>query len=427
MKQRSHAHGLLALLIALAAVAVPMLVARNSADAFREPKELMFESMAILVIAAILIALLYRGRDFILPLREHHRIELMIVAAAVVWTIVTTLTSTHRMLSALTALWVVSCAAMFLATLLVARAQRGLWLVTIVFVPAILSAVVALLQRTDIWNPLVFTSEKLAPRIRTTGYIGDPNNLAAYLMVPALAALALAVAYRGRARFAAIAIAVLLTSAILATETLTVLAAFGVGVAVMLVMLSPRRAVPALATAAVIAVLVAYAYAPLRARLVKLKVNYEAGNYVEMLSLRTPAFAAAWEMFRDRPVFGFGPGTYGFWYLPYKLELTERDPRLRRVAWNFGQAHNDHLQTLAVSGLPGYAIFIAALVVLARKSRPWRMRPDEDRARFAKLLALPLAAAFAVLALALFPLEVAPVVAVLLHFAALACAWSTPA
>ena len=87
---------------------------------------------------------------------------------------------------------------------------------------------------------------------------------------------------------------------------------------------------------------------------------------------RLNRWVSAWRMFKDRPLTGFGPGTYQFEYIPYQepsLEnrLTVTDP------WNVpegsgGTAHSEYLLALSemgVLGLAGWLIFIGRLTFLA--------------------------------------------------------------
>ncbi|MGH9456431.1 MAG: hypothetical protein ACRD2J_02175, partial [Thermoanaerobaculia bacterium] len=92
---------------------------------------------------------------------------------------------------------------------------------------------------------------------------------------------------------------------------------------------------------------------------------------------------------------------------------------------NFGEAHNDYLQVLAVTGAPGLALFLAGLILVGRISigRRGDAGIADDRSRFARTLALPLAVAVAVMAAASFPLELGPTIWSQLFFAALALRW----
>ncbi|RFC54648.1 O-antigen ligase family protein [Brumimicrobium aurantiacum] len=77
---------------------------------------------------------------------------------------------------------------------------------------------------------------------------------------------------------------------------------------------------------------------------------------------RLNRWGAAWNMFLERPVFGFGPATYAFEYAPYQ------DPEnLTIISTNFGNqgnAHSEYLGPLAEMGLIGtlsVLAFVAAL------------------------------------------------------------------
>jgi len=71
---------------------------------------------------------------------------------------------------------------------------------------------------------------------------------------------------------------------------------------------------------------------------------------------------AAWEMYKKKPVFGFGPGTYAFEYAPYQ------DPdMLTIISTNFGNAGNAHSEFLGpmaemgTFGILAMILFVVAL------------------------------------------------------------------
>lgn len=74
---------------------------------------------------------------------------------------------------------------------------------------------------------------------------------------------------------------------------------------------------------------------------------------------------AAWEMYKKKPVFGFGPGTYAFEYAPYQ------DPdMLTIISTNFGDAGNAHsefLGPMAEMGTFGILAMIVFVVTLFYK------------------------------------------------------------
>ena len=64
-------------------------------------------------------------------------------------------------------------------------------------------------------------------------------------------------------------------------------------------------------------------------------------------------------MCREKPILGFGPGTYMFEYAPYQLSYN-----LTEISTNFGDvgnAHSEYLGPLAETGMLGMLLFIAIL------------------------------------------------------------------
>ena len=80
-------------------------------------------------------------------------------------------------------------------------------------------------------------------------------------------------------------------------------------------------------------------------------ISTDASN-VERLN----RWLCAVEMFKEKPVFGWGPGTYQFQYAPFQLE------RMRTIiSTNFGEvgnAHSEYLGPLAEQGLAGSLFFL---------------------------------------------------------------------
>jgi putative inorganic carbon (HCO3(-)) transporter len=69
----------------------------------------------------------------------------------------------------------------------------------------------------------------------------------------------------------------------------------------------------------------------------------------------------ALRMFKERPVFGWGPGTYQFKYAPYQISY-EKTP-ISTVEGDRGNAHSEYLGPLCESGLIGSLSFIAIIVI----------------------------------------------------------------
>jgi putative inorganic carbon (hco3(-)) transporter len=86
---------------------------------------------------------------------------------------------------------------------------------------------------------------------------------------------------------------------------------------------------------------------------------------------RLNRWVSAWRMFREKPVTGFGPGTYQFTYIPYQEEslmnrLSVTNP------WDVpegsgGTAHSEYflaMSEMGLAGLAGLLIFLGRLVFL---------------------------------------------------------------
>jgi len=411
--RRSPAEVALTAVLAFAAIGVPLLVSQTGRDVFRIPKESLFEAAAFFSAALLGIIALYGGAESFRRLWRERRAAMFVTIAAVVWTAIATAASTNRELSALSLLWVTSCAVVFIATL-VASERHARVLALVPIAPAIVNAIIAILQRSNIWNPLQFEAN-ISLHFRTAGLIGTPNELGVYLLVPAIIAGAMTATNVGRTRTAWMAALVVLLAGIVASESLSAIVAIAAA-GTTLLLLSVRRVKRTFAIIALVALVVGVAYAPFRARAAQMVRDARAGRYTEVTSYRLPAQLVAARMFAAHPLTGVGPGCFGFWYMPYKAQLNLDYPEFFALSENFGEAHNDHLQTLAVSGLPGYAIFIAALVILGRESLRQRR---EGRRSLTAAGALPLVVGIAVVAIAQFPLSLAAVMVVTLNYAAL--------
>lgn len=75
---------------------------------------------------------------------------------------------------------------------------------------------------------------------------------------------------------------------------------------------------------------------------------------------RLNRWKSAWRMFLERPVTGFGPGTYMFLYAPYQNPHEKTIISTNRG--DVGNAHSEYIGPLADSGLPA-ALIILALVI----------------------------------------------------------------
>lgn len=80
---------------------------------------------------------------------------------------------------------------------------------------------------------------------------------------------------------------------------------------------------------------------------------------------RINRWSAALRMFEERPVFGFGPGTYKFYYAPY-----QHSSQLTIISTNFGNlgnAHSEYFGPLAEMGVLGLITFLIVIGIAIYK------------------------------------------------------------
>ncbi len=90
-------------------------------------------------------------------------------------------------------------------------------------------------------------------------------------------------------------------------------------------------------------------------------VNTDASN-----KERINRWKCALRMFADKPLIGFGPGTYQFFYGQYqqRQDLT----RISTFNGTKGHAHSEYLNYLSETGLPGLLIFTAIIIFVCTRS-----------------------------------------------------------
>ena len=77
---------------------------------------------------------------------------------------------------------------------------------------------------------------------------------------------------------------------------------------------------------------------------------------------RINRWSCAIRMFEDRPVFGWGPGTYMFKYAPYQLKADRTI--ISTNSGDGGNAHSEYLGPMAESGLMGLITFLVLIGVV---------------------------------------------------------------
>ena len=411
------------LIVAITTTMLPLAVTLSGKDVFRLPKHLLLEASGIVLASVAICSMLIAN-----PLGRGKRWDqtlLVVVGAVMLWSAVTTLTSTNRILSIFSLVTVAAATMLFVATYDTVQ-SRSLAVLYVALAPALINAVLAIAQRTAVWNPFTLDGEQTA-RLRTTALLGNPDDVGMFLVAPTLAAAALAIASK-RHRVPAIIIAMVLVCGMLASETLGAIIALSAGLFVLILSIRPRVAV----IAALVALLLGTGFvrlSPARWSATRSKIAAAArGDVDPLLSGRLPAVLAAWRMFHARPLYGVGLGCFAFHYFDERIAVEMDHPSLlNRSVVNFGEAHNEHLQILAEGGLPAYGIFIVALLLLARISFRKIEEDGDARSVFAHRIALPLAVSIFTLTLSSFPLRLAAPTANTLFFCAITMAWSANA
>jgi len=80
---------------------------------------------------------------------------------------------------------------------------------------------------------------------------------------------------------------------------------------------------------------------------------------------RVNRWKSANQVFREKPLMGWGPATYQFKYAPFQIasEKTIISTNYGKV----GNAHSEYLGSLVDSGIPGIMLYFLLLILSLRK------------------------------------------------------------
>jgi len=179
-------------LVAATVLLTPLAMVPGSFDVFRTPKDIVFLTLSLLLIGAATIGALLS--DELAQLLRPRGAAVLLGLSAAVWTAIATMTSIRPMASMWKPLTVVCFVAFFAAVTIVA-VRRELLMLAVVFLPAAINAIVSTSQSTGIWYPWA-VDPRIPLRLRATGFIGNPNDLGTYFVLPAIAAIAAALVWR---------------------------------------------------------------------------------------------------------------------------------------------------------------------------------------------------------------------------------------
>jgi O-antigen ligase len=339
-------------------------------------------------------------------IRKGARLALLLAGGAAGLTLIAAAVSPRRALSldAARAL-VLTLLLLPLGASRVVRTHRGLLLAAFVGAAAV-NGVVSVLQARGLYQPFPIIAR--GEREATGAFAGNVGYLALSLALAAVVALGVALgARRTPVRVFAGAALVLCAGALLVNRNLTSFSALIAGSAVLLFGWYGRRAAVPLAAAVLVVALAVIAYRPMRERALGAVGSIRAGDWDQLLSYRTAPWAAAIQMTRDRPLTGYGPGTFQAEFVAHRLkaEIASRR-RLANplVTSTYSEAHCDYLQPFAEAGIPaGLLVLGSAALLFAALARRTRDGDGASRAEVVVLLALLAAGATA--ALTWFPFQ----------------------
>ncbi|HNX49161.1 MAG TPA: O-antigen ligase family protein [Thermoanaerobaculaceae bacterium] len=297
--------------------------------------------------------------------------------------------------------------------------QRRRLEVTVVAV-GVTEALLAATFAVPRWRPAGYELfDNLADRYSWIGTLGNPADVALFLLLPCLLATARALGASGRRLRWAVP-AAFMAAAIVGTRTITVLGALAAGLAVLAWQALPRRSrLPSLAVIAA-AGLAVLSVGPMHTRLAEVVKQTRTGGWVWLGSGRIAGFAAAAGMVGARPLTGVGFGLFeASSYRFQREDVLAARAKILGLETGFGETHNDVLQYAAETGLIGLALASAGLVLAWRRGRPaaWELPAVGSLAIAAGLVSLgqfpfhqaTLVAQWSVLAaLALPPRELSP-------------------
>src|SRR5258708_4065009 len=390
----------------------------NGLDVFRLPKELVFRAEAVLLLALAAFWATARRRTWTLGWRP----EFVVAGTVVCWAVVTTISSTNRQLSLDSLMTVLAAVVIFVATCVAAQ-TTSIIAIDVLMAACCTNGVIVVLQELKIWSPFP-SSATLGGHYSSIALLGNANDVGTFLVTPAIGAVVMSVTASGARRWIYAGVCVLLVAGIAASATRTALGAL---VAALFVFAAGRSRRSALAAAGVLLILALVVLSPATSIGRGVRDLADAAtkrDYERLFSERLLPFLAAIDMTRDHPLLGVGPGCFKYHYMAYNVALQHRYPKEWTRGWpmNWGEVHNDHLQVAAEAGLPGYALFIAAISVIIWVPRR-RMIAATPEGNFARVLRWPLAVAVFVICLAQFPLELAAPRPMLITLAGLCLTW----
>lgn len=401
------ATALVGLLFAL--IAATLAIDPVALDAYSAPK---WGLVAVGIALAALIAVLRRREELSVP-----RAVAIGLAIATVLLTASVLASPHRARALSTvASWLALLPVVgLLAALELSAAQRRLLVAASVLLVAA-TALLSILQYHGVVG--VGGVVQLGGRFPSGALLGNEGFVAlAAALVGAGAAAVVMAGQGGRARALAAALFLLLLTTILVNQQRTSLLALVAAVLALAVVRVRRwRLLPGLVALAGLLVATPL-WGPTRDALWLRHPQADVDRWQALSTDRVGAWVAAVEMARQRPLLGFGPGSYALESTRQRVAVELASGLRLKMPPNADAnvaAHDDYLQAAAELGWPSTLLGIGGLLLLLfGLEGDLRARSADDPAALESAVLLAVLVAAAVSALAWFPLQI-PLVTLLL-------------
>lgn len=253
-------------------------------------------------------------------------------------------------------------------------------LLSFLLAPAVILAVLGILQFHDLFRPFDFAGRAETHRMGLTSLAGSSSDLGALLALAVLVGQVEVLRRRGRGRWGMAALVAVILYGLVVTQTLTAVAALGLASLVLWgLLVPPKRWLLSFGVLTALALTAVVLVTPLRERVVRLGGQLAQGDVNIVLTGRLDGWRAAVKMARAHPVNGVGHGAFEASYAAAKLELVDEgvpflagQPRAM-----FANAHNEILEVAAEWGIPGLLALVWGIWVVVRQIHRWGNRGEE--------------------------------------------------